>query len=197
MLCGLTGNIAMGKSTVAKTFTKHNIPVVDADLVAREVVEPGTIGLEQITNLFGKDYLNEDGTLNRLSLGNLVFSDKEALRQLNAIMGPLISERSKSLIQTCQYFSKIVVYNAALICEMGNARKYDPLIVVTCDKETQLQRLMARNSLSEEEALNRINAQLPIEEKIKVADYVINTNGSVEYSIQQTENIIAELKSKK
>lgn len=188
---GLTGGIACGKSTVTKVFRQHGIPMIDADIVARQVVEPDTKGLKQIVDKFGSSFLNPDGTLDRVSLGKLVFSDKDAMHNLNQIMKPLIQEESdKQIKQAHSEGHKIVGYDAALIIEQGNLLKYRPLIVVSCPRDTQIQRLMSRNSLTQEEAVARIDAQIPVTLKVLVANYVIDTSGTVEDSIKQTEDII-------
>lgn len=191
---GLTGGIACGKSTATKTFRNHNIPIIDADIIAREVVVPGSIGLEMIYCRFGRDYLNDDGSLNRTKLGSLVFKDTQAMSDLNHIMGRLINDESSRQIQAAHDSGNpLVGYDAALICEMGNADKYRPLIVVSCPRDTQLARLMSRNSLTREEAMARIEAQMSVEKKIRLADYVIDTSGTIDESIRQTEEIIQRM----
>jgi dephospho-CoA kinase len=193
---GLTGGIACGKSTVTKTLRRYDIPVIDADIVAREVVVPGSIGLEMIFCHFGWEYLNKDGSLNRAKLGSLVFRDEKAMSDLNHIMGQLIQDEvDKQIGAAHQVGHKVVGYDAALICEMGNADRYRPLIVVSCPQDTQIARLMKRNNLTHEEALARIKAQMPVEEKIKLADFVVDTSGSVDNSVKQTEEIISKLRS--
>lgn len=197
---GLTGGIACGKSTVTKTFRRHGIPLVDADLVARQVVEPGTPGYFKVLDAFGPEYFNEDSSLNRSKLGALVFSDKEALDTVNRIMGPMIHE--EGLLQMNRWIKylrlqgkpQIVGYDAALIIEQSNHALFRPLIVVSCPREIQLERLMKRNSLTKEQAEARIAAQMPTEEKVKLADYVIDTSGAIENSVAQTEEIIRHLK---
>lgn len=194
---GLTGGIASGKSTVTRTIRAHGIPIVDADVVAREVVEVGKPAWGFIRSMFGHEYLNEDETLNRTKLAALVFSNEQAMYNMNAIMGPLISGESDYQInQLHKAGHEIVGYDAALICEMGNADKYRPLIVVACKQETQLARLMKRNCLTEAEAMSRIEAQMPTDKKIAMADWVIYTDGTVEQSISETEFFIGQLKVK-
>lgn len=198
---GLTGGIACGKSTVTKTFRKHGIPLVDADLVARQVVEPGTKGYFQVLSAFGSDFFNEDMTLNRTKLGELVFTEATAMKKINDIMGPLIHDESVSQMQRWlgylqeNHKSPIVGYDAALICEQGNHKLFRPLIVVSCPKEIQLERLMKRNSLTKTQAEARINAQMPVEDKVKHADFVIDSSREVEYSVLQTEAIIKHLRA--
>lgn len=193
---GLTGGIACGKSTVTKTFRRLDIPMVDADQVARDVVIPGSKGLSLVVDAFGSEYLNEDGTLNRTKLGALVFSNVQALSKINKLMSPLIQDESDRQVQKAhQDGHQLVGYDAALICEQGNASRYRPLIVVVCSQQIQLERLMKRNSLTHDEAMSRINAQMSVEDKKKMADFVIDSSGTVEESIASTENIIKTLRS--
>jgi dephospho-CoA kinase len=188
---GLTGGIACGKSTATKTFRAHKIPIVDADIVARQVVEPGTTGLAQIVEAFGKEYLQADGTLDRIGLGRLVFFNQEAMNKINIIMAPLINDESQAQIKKHHDEGNYIVgYDAALIVEQGNADKYRPLIVVSCPQDMQVARLMSRNSLTREEAMARIAAQYPLEEKVKLADYVIDSSQTIEFGVAQTEKII-------
>ncbi len=185
---GLTGGIASGKSTVTKTFRTHNIPMIDADIIARQVVEPGSHGLALVLHTFGEEYRLEDGTLDRINLGNLIFADKNQRDVLNSIMLPLINE--ESILQVKKFHDEgheIVGYDGALICEMGNADKYRPLIVVHCTQEQQVERLMKRNSLTHEAAMHRINAQMPVSEKVSMADFIIDTSGTIEDSAKQAE----------
>lgn len=201
IIFGLTGGIACGKSTVTKTFRKHEIPIVDADIVARQVVDIGTVGSFLLLKAFGKDFFQEDGSLNRTKLGALVFAEKTAMKKLNDIMGPLIQDESVHQINRwLQYLNDnqralIVGYDAALICEMGNSKKYRPLIVVSCPQDMQVDRLMKRNSLTREEAMARITSQMPVAEKVAQADYVVDTSRTVEESILQTEFIISQLRN--
>lgn len=195
ILVGLTGGIAVGKSNVSKTFMKHNIPVIDADVLAREVVTPGSIGLNKIISHFGTSYLNKDETLNRVKLGDLIFSNKNELNWINNTLGPLIDELLISKIELLkEQDHSLVIYDAALIIENGNADKYRPLILVGCNKENQILRLMMRNNFTLEQAKARINCQLSLEEKMKYADYFIDTNNEIEKTIKKTESIISLLK---
>lgn len=191
---GLTGGIACGKSTVTKTFRDHNIPMVDADIVARQVVEPGTEALSLIVESFGSSYLLPDGTMDRVALGSLVFAEQKAMDKLNAIMAPAISfEGDKQVANLSLEGHNLIGWDAALIIEMGNAKKYKPLIVVQCPAADQLARLMKRNALTAEEAMRRISAQMPTEQKVKLADFVVDTSGTIENSIEQTKKIIHQL----
>jgi len=211
MIFGLTGGIACGKSTVTKTFRKNGIPIVDADQVARDVVIPGSPGWFEVFLTFGKEYLNSDDSINRQKLGALVFSNPKEMKKLNDVMKPLLETESKRQLEHALSFGElewntetnspilhrpgIVGYDAALICEMGNADKYRPLIVVNCPPEIQIERLIKRNNLTIEQAQARIDAQMPLSEKVKLADFVIDTSGTIENSEKQTLEIISKLKA--
>lgn len=188
---GLTGGIACGKSTVTKTFRKHGIPIVDADVIAREVVMPNTVGWSLTVDMFGPSILYSDKTINRAALAKIVFEDKKALRLLTHMMNPLIQKESEIQIKALHdQGNDIVGYDAALICEMGNANKYHPLIVVACPQYMQIERLMRRNNLSFDDAVVRVSSQMPTEKKVAMADFVIDTSGSMQNSILTTETII-------
>jgi dephospho-CoA kinase len=198
---GLTGGIASGKSTISRTFLKHGIPTVDADIVARQVVEPGTPGLAAIVDVFGQDILLPDGTMNRARVSEQVFSNpdlivrKRLMSKLNAIMAPLVQQESARQLNKLQAEGHAMVgYDAALICEMGNAERYRPLIVVYCPTEVQCERLMSRNSLTRDRAMDIISIQMPIEAKARLADRVIYTWGNIDQSVLQTEHCIEWLK---
>jgi dephospho-CoA kinase len=171
---GLTGGIASGKSTVAAVFREHEVPVVDADDVAREVVEPGTPGLAAIVEAFGDGVLDVRGCLDRKLLAARVFGDDDARRRLNRILHPQIGAAS------AQHFARLgglgaalVCYDAALLVEGGLADAFRPLVVVAAPRAMQHARLVARDGLSTAEADARLDAQAPIEAKLKAADVVI------------------------
>lgn len=191
---GLTGGIACGKSTVTKTLRDNHIPMVDADIIAREVVVPGSQGLSLIVDNFGPEYVAEDGTLDRAKLAKTVFASPNNLVTIGNILNPLIqAEADRQLNQFHQDGYPIVGYDAALICEQGNAARYRPLVVVSCPPEIQLARLMKRNAVSREDAMSRIEAQMSLPQKVAMADYVIDTSGEIEYSVQQTLQLIQNL----
>ncbi len=191
---GLTGGIACGKSNITRTFINHNIPMVDADIVSRQVVAPGTIGLERIISHFGVEYLADNGELNRSKLGFHIFNDPAERKALDKIMKPLIEEESANQIAELHKTNPIVGYDGPLIIEMGNADKYNPLIVAFCPRWMQVERLMKRNSFTLDEANQRIDSQMPSEEKLKYADWVVDTSFTKENSIKQTEIILEKLK---
>jgi dephospho-CoA kinase len=192
----ITGGIATGKSTVTNIIVKkHKVPVVDADVIAREIVEIGKPCLAHLVNAFSTAILNTDGSLNRKYLGDLCFKDKVALDTINRIMGKVIKEESFKQIQDLHGAgNSLVGYDSALIIESGNHELYKPIIVVTCSPEVQLSRLMSRNNLTEEEATARISAQMSLEEKVKYADYVINNDGGLTELNSEIESVVEKLK---
>jgi len=192
---GLTGGIACGKSNISKLFKANDIPMVDADEVAREVVSIGTIGHRKLFNTFGPKYFTYDGYLNRKKLADLIFFNKDARNLLNSIMIPII--RNESDIQLKKFHdagNRIVGFDSALIVEAGDAARYRPLIVVHCAPETQIARMMRRNLLTHDEAVARLKSQLPREEKIKVADFVIDSSGTREETSKQAESILQKIR---
>lgn len=191
LVIGLTGSIGTGKSTIANRFRELNIPVVDADKIAREVVEPHTETYRKIVETFGEEILHEDLTLNRKALGNIVFRDENKRKQLNSIIHPAI--RKEMLRQRDEWIEKgkeCVVLDIPLLYESKLTHFVDKVIVVYVDEDVQLQRIIERDKSSEEEAKNRIAAQIPVAEKAKMADAVIDNNGSIEDSYKQLEEIL-------
>ena len=193
---GLTGSIAVGKSYVLGVLAELGCHVIDADEIAREVVKPGTKGLELIRNAFGDEVLDAEGRLDRSKLGAMVFVDEGKRTQLNALLHPLIisaqDERIRELQETDP--NGIVVIDAALMIESGGYRRLDKLIIVYCRPEIQLERLMSRNGLTREAAEQRINSQLPQEEKKKYADFLIDTSGDFANTRAQVEAVFMELR---
>lgn len=187
---GLTGGIACGKSMISAYLAQKGIPVIDGDLVARQIVEPGTKGLAQIVDTFGAEYLHADGTLNRAMLGSLVFADKEALQQLNAITKPLLLEAFKTQINALHAHPMIVLDVALLLEDHDYKELADQVWVVTVSPAQQLARLMKRNSYTAEEAQNRINAQMSNEKRIQYADVVIDNNGTMSETIAQVDRLL-------
>ena len=179
---GLTGSIGVGKSFVASVFVELGCHVLDADQTAREVVMPGTPGLKALTGAFGEEILNTDGTLDRKRLGALIFADQSQREQLNYILHPFIIARQDEILNAWEAEDPqgIGIVDAALMIESGGYKRFDKLIVVHCRPEVQLERLMLRDKLSRDEALRRINSQMPQEEKQKFADYLIDTSDGFE-----------------
>lgn len=192
---GLTGGIASGKSTVARLFEKLGVPRVDADEVAREMVEPGSEGLNALIAAFGESVLQGDGTLDRKALGKRVFDNEQARAELNAILHPRIRARSlekiKALCATTT--SPYVLYDAALLVEKALHNDLDALVVVSASESTQLKRLCERDPISMQEAKQRLSAQLPLADKIAVADYVVDNDGSMDKTQTQVASIHKKL----
>jgi dephospho-CoA kinase len=194
---GLTGSIAVGKSFVLKTLAEHGCHVIDADQIAREVVAPGTRGLQLVSAAFGSEILRKDGALDRPKLGAIVFSDADRRAQLNTILHPLIIAAQDERIREIESIDPngIVVIDAALMIESGGYRRLDKLIVVYCLPEIQLQRLMARDHLSREAAEQRIASQMSQEEKKNHADFLIDTSESFDETRVQVGQVFAQLRS--
>jgi dephospho-CoA kinase len=193
MIIGLTGSIASGKSTISAMLRDKGYPIIDADLVARLVVEPGTSNLQEIEHEFGSSIINKDGTLNREALGKLIFNDPAKRKQLNDLMHPAIrSEMFRQRDEFLKSGQKTLIMDIPLLFESRLQHFVDKILVVSVTEEMQLQRLMNRNSLSIEEATVRIQSQLPISEKEKGADAVIYNNGTIEQSKEQLERILTE-----
>lgn len=174
---GLTGGIACGKSTVARCFRARGVGVVDADGEARRVVEPGSEGLSEIVRVFGADLLSPDGTLDRRKLGARVFADAAERRKLEGITHPRIRAASMERArQLSELGHRLVAYEAALLVEVGQADDFRPLVVVVATETEQLGRLMARDGIDEVQARARLAAQMPLRDKVAVADHVIDTS---------------------
>ncbi len=178
---GLTGSIGVGKSFVLGVLRELGACTVDADQIARECVEPGTMGLAAVVSEFGNDVLNVDGSLDRAKLGATIFADEAKREKLNSILHPFIIARQDEIMQQWerQTPSAIAIVDAALMIESGGYKRFDKLIVVHCQPEIQIQRLMNRNNLSRDEAELRVKSQMPQEEKMKYADYLIDTSGEL------------------
>jgi dephospho-CoA kinase len=192
---GLTGSIGVGKSFVTSVFVELGCSVLDADQTAREVVMPGTPGLKALVEAFGEDILTTDGMLDRKRLGALIFADQSKRVLLNHILHPFIFARQDEILNGWEAEDPkgIGIVDAALMIESGGYKRFDKLIVVHCRPEVQLERLMLRDKLSRDEALRRINSQMPQEEKQKFADYLIDTSDSYESTRAQTEAVNQKL----
>lgn len=192
---GLTGSIAVGKSFVLGVLAELGCRTLDADATARAVVAPGTRGLDAVIEAFGSEILKEDGTLDRVRLGKIVFADEERRELLNSILHPFIITAQDDQIRRWEKEDSngIAVVDAALMIESGGYRRFDKLIVVHCRPEVQLQRLIAREGLLPEDASLRIAAQMPQEEKKKYADFLIDTSEGFEDTRRQTEAAFQEL----
>ncbi|WMT30205.1 dephospho-CoA kinase [Bacillus aerius] len=193
LVIGLTGGIASGKSTVSQMIKEKGIRVVDADIIAKAAVSKGSAALHQIVQTFGEAVLLPNGELNRQQLGAIIFSDEEKRKKLNAIVHPEV--RKEMLEQRDEGVSNnetFVVLDIPLLFESKLEGLVDRIIVVYTTPELQLSRLMNRNGLSEEEALNRIHSQQPLEEKCQKADRVIENTKDLAFMRRQLENILNE-----
>jgi dephospho-CoA kinase len=193
---GLTGSIAVGKSYVSGVLTELGCHVVDADVLARRVVEPGAEGLRRIVEAFGEWVLRPDGTLDRAGVSAVIFGDGAKRELINSLLHPLIIAEQDEVLRRWELEDPrgIGVVDAALLIESGGHGRFDRLVVVHCRPEAQLERLMLRNSLSREEAAARIGAQMPQGEKLRYADFKIDTSGGFEETRRQTAEVYSELR---
>jgi len=194
-IIGITGNIACGKSTVATMFKNLGATLIDADKIARDIVDIGTPAWKKIVNHFGNEILNNDGTINRDNLGQKIFNNNKERLKLNEITHPeIFREINNSIEKYRSEGTKILIIEAALINEKEKLKKIiDKLIVVSTSKDVQIKRLQNRDGFTKEEALSRINSQIPIEKKIKHADYVIHNKSDIENIKNQVGGIWKDL----
>lgn len=192
---GLTGSIGVGKSFVSGMLAELGCRVLDADETAREVVEPSSPALQDIVAVFGPGILHEDGSLDRSRLGAIVFADADKRATLNSILHPYIIAEQDERLREWETAdpNAIAVVDAALMIESGGYKRFDKLIVVHCREDVQLQRVMARNKLSREEAERRIAAQMPQDEKMKFADYLIDTSDGFDAARKRAGEVYEEL----
>lgn len=191
---GLTGGIGSGKSAVSALLAAHGAVVIDADLVAREVVAPGTPGLARVAERFGAEVLLPDGGLDRAALGTRVFADPQELHALNAIVHPLVGEQTRVLVQQARAaHAQVVVHDVPLLVENGLAGAYDAVVVVAAMPETQLDRLVRLRGMAEAEARQRMAAQAPLADKLAVATHVIDNDGALQDLAAQVERLWHEL----
>jgi len=192
---GLTGGIACGRTTIGKVFSRLGACVIDMDTIAHDLVGPGGAAVDRVIGTFGERYRDAGGGVARRPLGAKVFADREARGRLEEILHPLILEESERMIRefAASTARGVAITDAALLVETGGYRRYRRLIVVTCDPVEQLGRLMRRDGLSEADARARIDAQAPLEDKVRVADYIIDTTGTLEKSAQRVHAVWAML----
>lgn len=195
IVAGLTGNIATGKTTVSRMFRKFGASIVDADQVARKVVEPGKPAWQRIVDEFGEDILLEDSRIDRKKLGDIVFSNSSKREKLNSITHPEITKEIRRQVEELRKGGcKVVIIEAALIVEKGGMKGLlDTLIVVASDEALQIDRLRSRDNLGMKEAKMRIDSQMPLKEKLEHADFVIYNDGDMESTENQVEKIWFEL----
>jgi dephospho-CoA kinase len=195
LVVALTGGIATGKSVVAELLKELGCYIQYADEIAHKLMEPGKPAWKEIVDHFGTNILNKDRTVNRSSLGTLIFADKKERNFLNALLHPLVMEKKKEVICRLQKEGqyRIFVSEAALVLEAGFASFYDKIVVVHCPRETQIKRLMERDRINRQQARKKIRAQMAPEEKTKQADYLIDSSGSLAHTVEQTERVFRNL----
>ena len=192
----LTGGIATGKSYVVTKIREAGVPIVDADVLAREVVAPGTAGLAAVRKRFGPDSVRRDGTMDRVRIAQIVFKDKRARLDLEAIIHPAVQKAIDEFFATLPKRTPFAMADIPLLYETGRENQFNSVIVVACPRDMQLQRVMERNKLSKEDAERRLGAQLPIEKKVEKATHVIRTDGTFEQTDQQVADLIKKLAAK-
>ncbi|MCL2825171.1 MAG: dephospho-CoA kinase [Polyangiaceae bacterium] len=194
ILFGLTGGIACGKSTIASFLTARGLPVINADIIAREAVAPESEGLAKIAETFGPTILDRNGNLDRSKLGTIIFANHNARKQLENITHPLIHKLTQATAKTLEAEGHpLAAFEAALIIETGLAESYRPLVVATANTQTQIQRIIARDNLSPDMAVARINSQASVEDKLAFADYTINTDTSLTDMKSRTDDVLRSI----
>ncbi|CAD5998164.1 dephospho-CoA kinase [Agreia sp. COWG] len=194
-IVGLTGGIASGKSTVAARLVTRGAIHIDADALSREVVEPGTPGLKAVSETFGEGVLSADGSLDRPALGAIVFGDPNARGQLEAIVHPLVHQRTAELLETARVNdpTAIVIYDVPLLVEARRELAFDLIVVCQAPIETRIARLLSTRGMPRDEAQRRIASQASDDERLAVADVVIDTAGTMEHTIEQVDELWADL----
>ncbi len=197
MLVGLTGGLASGKSLVSGELARLGAHVIDADLISREVMRPGTEVYKEVVREFGPEYVRPDGTIDRKRLGALVFRDPERLKRLTDITHPAIRRAIEKRISELKraHRDPLIVVDAALLIETGLYKKMDKVVVVYADEDKRIRRLMERDHIDEEEAKRRMALQMPLGEKLKFADFVVDNNGTIEETLERTREIFRRLSS--
>lgn len=194
---GITGGIASGKSTVAELIKNQGYPVVDADQMARRVVAPGTPGWDSVVQLLGKEILDSKGEIQRIKVGEIIFSNAELKKQLEKIIHPLVQARVRSAREEhAAAGATMAFYDVPLLFENHLESQFAAIIVVACAPETQIQRLMQRSHLTKEQAQLRMSAQWPLEEKISKAHYVIQNEGRRDELEAQVRHVLSEIRTK-
>ena len=196
-LIGLTGGIASGKSTIASRLASRGAVIVDADLIAREVVEPGRPALAAIAERFGDGVIAADGSLDRPALGAIVFGDTEALQALNGITHPAVMAESTARFRAAGEADPdaIVVYDVPLLVESANEYRFDRVVVAHADADTRIRRLVELRGMDRAEAERRIRSQASDEERLAVADVVIDTGGTLAHTLEQVDALWEELRA--
>jgi dephospho-CoA kinase len=196
LIVGLTGGVASGKTTVSKILREEGAYIIDADLIARELVQPHTPTWGELVRVFGKTILDRDGSIHRKKLAAIIFSNPQKMGFLNRMIHPRIKEEwERRVAEIGQKDPEaIIVIDAALLVELGSNREMDKLVVVTSNEKHQIERLKEREGISEEEARKILSFQMALEEKVKVADFVIHNEGSLEETRRMAKKVFQELK---
>ena len=194
---GLTGGIGCGKSTVAKMFAARGAATIDSDEIGRGLMQPGNVVYDRIVSGFGAEVLLADGQLNRPKIAEIVFNDPDRLKHLNAIVhAPVLREIDRQVFaQRQKNPGAVVVVESAVLFEAGQNRRFDKMIVAWCRPEQQIERFRARSGVSSEDIERRMAAQMPGEEKKRMADYVIDTSGTLAETERQVEEVFAKLQA--
>jgi len=190
---GLTGGLASGKSFVGRALYEMGCFLIEADQLGHQVMAKGAEAYAPILAEFGREILGPGDEIDRRKLGAIVFENPELLNKLSAIVHPAVRARSRQMEESFEQRG-ICVYEAAILIETGSFRDYDRLIVATCTEEQQVERAILRDHLTRDEVLSRIRRQMPLEEKVKFADYVIDTSGTKEHTLEQTRTVYASLR---
>lgn len=189
----LTGGIATGKSHVRAEFERLGVPTIDADAIARAVVAPGSPGLAAVTSRFGREVLDANGALDRKKLASIVFAQPDARRDLERIIHPQVRQAIDAWFASLDPNRPFAIADIPLLYETGREREFDAVIVITCEPAAQIRRLLARDGVTEAEALQRIAAQMPTEDKVRRTNYVIRTDGTFEDTNRQVRSIYDQL----
>lgn len=194
-LIGLTGGIASGKSTVARRLAEHGAIIIDADVVSREVVAPGTPALSAIVEEFGANIIDADGALDRAQLGSVVFGNAQRLEKLNAIVHPAVKLRTAELLAQAKAANPdaVIVYDVPLLVEADVAHNYDEVVVASAPEDIRIQRMTDLRGITEEAARARIGAQAPEEKRLAIADVVIDTGGDLQHTLDQVDALWARI----
>lgn len=191
IILGLTGSFGSGKTTVARMFQSSGCNIIDADRIAHGLVKPENKIYKKIIDVFGKDILNKDGSLNRNKLAKIVFNNERPLKVLNKIIHPEVIRVIKNRIRASR--AKVIVLDAPLLIETGLKKSVDKLIVVKINRKRQIERLIKKTSLSKTDILRRIKYQLPLQDKVRLADFVIDNSGTIGKTKRQVEQIRRQL----
>ena len=194
IVIGLTGGIASGKSTVSGELSRQGVPIFDADQNARDAVAKGSKGLAMVVEAFGNEYLTVEGELNRPKVSELVFRDKQALKTLEGILHKIVWENAEGFLQAQrEQGAKLAVLDVPLLIETGWHKQVDKVWLVAVSRQQQIERAMLRSGMTEAEVVARINSQMPLEEKRKYADVVLDNSGSLEQTLAQVQGELKKL----